>query len=129
VENRYYFGSTYTGLGTPEFDVARVSFVGLGYYPSKSMVDGDGVPFKPGPFAHVYLTCGVCGDTVYVYADTQFTAERSLVLKLLSLDAGVAVRPFARAPRLELRLGTEELIDLLKREVETGLYGGVRYVY
>jgi hypothetical protein len=129
LENRYYLGPAYAALGTREFDEARASFVSLGYYPSKDMVDGDGVQFKPGPFARAYLTCGLYGDIVYLYADGQLIAERSFLPKLLSVDAGVAVRPFARVPRLEFRLGTEDLFDLQKREAETGLYGGLSYMY
>jgi hypothetical protein len=129
LENRYYLGPTYAAVGTREFDEARASFVSLGYYPTKDMVDGEGVQFKPGPFARAYLTCGLYGDVAYLYADGQLTAERSLVPKLLSLDAGVAVRPLARVPRLEFRLGTEDVFDLVNREAETGLYGGLRYVY
>jgi hypothetical protein len=129
LENRYYLGSTYAALGTRQFDEARASFVSLGYFPTKDMVDGDGVQFKPGPFARAYLTCGLYGEIVYLYADGQLIAERSLLPKLLTVDAGVAVRPFARLPRLEFRLGTEDVFDLQNREAETGLYGGIRYVY
>lgn len=129
LENRYYLGPAYATLGTPDFDQARASFVSLGYYPTKSMVDGEGVQFKPGPFARAYLTCGLYGDVVYLYADAQLIAKRSFLPKLLSVDAGVAVRPFPRVPRLEFRLGTEDLFDLQNHEEETGLYGGLRYVY
>jgi hypothetical protein len=129
LENRYYLGPVYAALGTPSFDQARASFVSLGYYPTKDMVDGDGVQFKPGPFARAYLTCDLFGDIVYAYADGQLVAERSCLLKLLTVDVGVAVRPFARVPRLEIRLGTEDAFDLQNREAETGLYGSLRYVY
>jgi hypothetical protein len=129
LENRYYLGPAYAALGTPSFDQARAGFVSLGYFPTKDMVDGDGVQFKPGPFARAYVTCDLYGAVAYVYADGQVVAERSCLPKLLTVDVGVAVRPFARVPRLEIRLGTEDTWDLQNREAETGLYGGLRYVY
>ena len=42
VENRYYFGNA------DIYDVGRLSFVSLGYLPSKSLVGGDGTEFHPG---------------------------------------------------------------------------------
>ena len=50
IENRYYFG--YADI----YDLGRLSFVSIGYYPSKSMVTGDGLGFKPGVFARAYVT-------------------------------------------------------------------------
>jgi len=129
LENRYYLGSAYGTLGTPDFDQARTPFVGVGYYPSKTMVDGEGVEFKPGVFAHVYLTLDLLGEQLYLYTDDQLTAERSCLPKLLHIDSGLATRPFARLPRLEFRLGTEDTIDLQRHEIETGVYGGIRYVF
>src|SRR5262249_29422375 len=55
LENRWYVGGTYADLGQPGFDVARASFLSLGYYPTKDMTDLDGTLFKPGPFARAYL--------------------------------------------------------------------------
>jgi hypothetical protein len=129
LENRWYVGGTYPDLGKPGFDVARASFLSLGFYPSKDMVDADGNLFKPGPFARAYLVYELLGDRWYVYLDAQATGSQSFTPKLLSLDGGTAVRPFSRARRLEFRLGVENKSDLHLRELDTGLYGAVRLVF
>ena len=56
IENRFYLGPAYADLGTDRFDVARANFVGVGYYPSKSLVGNAGDEFKPSAFAEAYLT-------------------------------------------------------------------------
>ncbi len=96
VENRYYLGETYTRLGTEGFDPARATFVSVGYYPSKSMVDGNGIQFKPGAFARAYLTCDLWFEQLYLFADVQFVAARSFEPTLLNVDGGLAARPFTR---------------------------------
>jgi hypothetical protein len=129
LENRYYLGATYADLGTEAFDVARASFLSAGYYPAKDLVDSQGHLFRPGPFVRAYLTWDLLGDTLYLYGDVQATATRSFTPKLLTLDAGLAIRPFPAIPRLEFRLGTGETFDLRDHDLETGLYGAVRIVY
>jgi hypothetical protein len=129
LENRLYLGHEYAELGTEFFDVARAPFVSLGCYPTKELIDGAGQPFKPGPFARAYVTWDLWGERCYLFADGQFTAKQSFTAKLLQLDAGVAVRPFVQASRVEFRLGTQDTYDLQWRDLELGLYGEVRIVY
>jgi hypothetical protein len=129
LENRYYFGPYYAQLGTAEFDLARATFVSLGYFPTKNMVDGIGKEYSPGAAVRVYATLPIKGDWSYLYADTQFIATRSVRPKTLLLDTGVAVRPFQKAPRLEFRVGLEDDGDFQYREWDVSLYGAVRFIY
>jgi hypothetical protein len=129
LEQRCYLSPVYAELGTEAFDVARAPFLSLGDYPTKDMVDASGQKFKPGPFVRAYLTWPFWAGRSYLYADAQGTATRSCTPKLLQADAGVAVRPFAGAPRVELRLGSENTCDLGLDDLETSLYLSVRYVY
>jgi hypothetical protein len=129
LENRWYVGGSYPDLGRPGFDVARATFLSVGYYPTKELVDMDGNGFKPGPFARAYLTLDLFGPRSYLFADVQLIGERNLRPRTFSADVGVAVRPFARLPYLEFRLGSEDTVDFhLHESVET-LYGTVRFVY
>jgi hypothetical protein len=129
LENRYYLGETYSHLGTAAFDPARATFLSVGYYPSKTMVDAHGNQFKPGAFAEAYLTWDLWGDQYYLYGDAQFIADRSFQPTLLNWDAGLAARPFPSVPRLELRVGTQDMLNLNGGDLETGVYLAVRYIY
>jgi hypothetical protein len=129
LEQRYYLHSSNAALGTEAFDVARATFLSVGDYPSKDMVDASGNKFHPGPFVRAYLTWGFWDGRCYLYLDTQGIATRSCTPKLLQADAGVAVRPFAGLPRVEFRVGSENSCDLGLDDVETSLYLSVRYVY
>jgi hypothetical protein len=129
LENRCYLSREYADLGTASFDVARAPFLSLGYYPTKDMIDGEGQEFKPGPFARAYLTWDLFGESCYLYADSEFTGKQSFTPKLLHFDAGVALRPFSRARRVEFRLGTEDTYDLQWHDLDAGGYGEVRLVY
>jgi hypothetical protein len=129
LENRYYLGETYAHLGTNAFDEARATFLSVGYYPTKSMVDGNGDQFKPGPFARAYLTWDLWDQQCYLYSDIQFIAARSFQPTLLKWDAGLAARPFTSVPRLEFRVGTQDMLDLRGGDLETGVYLAIRYVY
>lgn len=129
LENRYYLSQEYQNLGTAAYDVARASFVSLGYYPTKSMMDGQSHQFKPGVFARGYLVQNIWGPQYYLFADLDLIAARSFTPTLLNVDVGLAARPFQKVPRLEFRIGTEDLIDLHNSDREYGLYLGLRYVY
>ena len=48
LENRYYLSPEYAKLGETGFDVARATFLSIGYYPSKDMVGNNGQTFEPG---------------------------------------------------------------------------------
>jgi hypothetical protein len=130
LENRLYFGGSYPYLGLPGFDVSRSNFVSAGYYPTKDMIDCAGRTFKPGPFAHAYVTVDLIDAYCwYLYLDAEFIGTRSFGSKLLQIDAGTAIRPFSRAPYLEFRLGSEDSYDLQYRETETSLYVAVRITF
>jgi hypothetical protein len=130
IENRYYLSETYAHLGTAAFDEARATFLSIGYYPTRTMVDGNGIPFKPGPFARAYVTLDLWSEQYYLYGDIQFIASRSFQPTLLTLDAGVAARPFESIPRLEFRLGTQDTLDLNGgSDLETSIYLSIRYVF
>jgi hypothetical protein len=47
LEARYYLSAAYEALGTAAFYVARAPFVGLGYYPTKDLVDNRGSRSSP----------------------------------------------------------------------------------
>jgi hypothetical protein len=129
LENRWYVGGSYPNLGRPGFDVARATFLSVGYYPTKELVDMDGNGFKPGPFARAYLTLDLFGPRSYLYSDIQLVGERDLRARILSIDVGVAVRPFSRVPYLEFRLGSEDVYDFHLHECAQTLYGAVRFIY
>ena len=129
LENRYYLDSTYAALGTDAFDQARATFLSVGFYPSKTMVDSQGLEFKPGPFARANLTYDLIGEWCYLYGDGQFLGTKSFTPKVLKLDAGVAVRPWGGLPRVEFRFGTADLYDVRSHEQETTVYGALRVVY
>jgi hypothetical protein len=129
LENRYYLNPTYADLGTPVFDKARATFLSLGYYPTKSMIDGEGNQFKPGPFARSYLIWELLGPKLYLFTDDTLIADRSFRPTLFSTDSGVALRPFNSLPRLEFRLGSEDVIDLQNSDLETSAYLSIRYIY
>ena len=129
VENRWYVSPTYADLGTAEFDVARAAFLSAGYYPAKELVDANGRPFTPGPFVRAYLVVDPLGPLCYLYADAQAVARRTFTPELLKGDFGVAARPFPALPELEFRLGSNNVYDPRGGELQTGLYGQVRYLY
>jgi hypothetical protein len=129
LENRYYLGENYDSLGTSDYDVARASFVSLGYYPTKDLTDASGNRFKPGPFARAYLTLDLGSPRYYLYADAQFIASRRFDGECLRGDFGVALRPFESAPRLEFRVGSNLFGDPQSSEWETGFYGQIRFLY
>ena len=129
LENRYYLSDVYDALGTEGYDPARATFLSAGFYPSKTMIDGHGNEFKPGPFARANLQYDLLGEKCYLYADGEFLGTRSFTPKQLHLDAGVAARPWDLTPRLEFRLGSEDCYDLRNRDLERTIYGAVRIVY
>jgi hypothetical protein len=123
VENRYYFGSANV------YDVSRLSFVSLGYYPTKSMVGGDGADFHPGLSARGYVTYDIPFLRSYLYGDAQFTAERVVKPRLLDFDAGFATRPFSQYENIEFRVGTDTTLDVQANTARNLTYGGVRLGY
>jgi hypothetical protein len=123
LEGRYYFG------GDDVYDVGRLSFVSLGYYPSKSLAGGDGSEFHPGMFARAYLTYDLPWIRSYVYGDGQFIGERSVKARLLELDFGLAARPFKRLENLEFRIGFDVTGDVQVNTERNLFYGAIRITY
>jgi hypothetical protein len=123
LENRYYFGSANV------YDVSRLSFISVGYYPTKSLVGGDGAEFHPGLFARGYATYDIPIVRSYVYGDVQFIAVRYAKPKLLELDAGFATRPFSQLENLEFRVGNDVTVDVESNTTRDLVYGAVRIGY
>jgi hypothetical protein len=133
LENRLYLSPEYAALGQRGFDVARATFVSLGYFPTKEMVGNDGTPFHPGPFARAYLVYDLPRKLIrlpcYAFVDAQLIGKESFTPKLLYVDAGLAARPFRRAPGLEFRLGAENTCDFQAGDGRTLWYAAVRMVF
>ncbi len=123
LENRYYLGNA------DIFDVGRLSFLSLGYFPSKGMAAGDGTEFHPGLYARAYLTYDIKPLRSYVYFDGTYTGERFMKARLLEMDIGWAARPFLRLQNLEFRLGFDLTGDVQVDTTRNLLYGAVRINY
>jgi hypothetical protein len=122
IENRYYFSNT-------NFDKGKYSFLSIGYYPSKSMVGGNGEDFKPGLFARASLIWDLVGDWCYLYGDGTLTCRDGVHAKLFYVDFGGAIRPFASCDFLEFRVGSEQMYDI-EDHIDRGLlYGMARFVW
>jgi hypothetical protein len=129
VENRYYLSPEYDKLGQPGFDVARATFVSVGYYPSKEMVGNDGQPFNPGLLLRAYLTYDLWDWPAYAFGDVRYISTRSLHPKLLLFDVGVAARPFQSWRQWEFRLGVENAGDFQTGSVLNLWYASLRYIF
>jgi hypothetical protein len=129
LENRYYLADEHLVLGRRYYDPTRDPFVSVGFYPTKDMIDLDGERFKPSLFARAYLTYDLFKDWCYLYLDAQLLAERPARAKLVTLDAGAAVRPLSGLPDLEFRVGSEDAYDFSAHEWDTRLYFAVRLIF
>jgi hypothetical protein len=128
-ENRYYLSAEYAKLGQTGFDVARATFLSVGYLPSKEMVGNDGQLFKPGLMLRAYLACDLGDWPCYAFGDATFISERSLQPKLMLFDVGLAGRPFRSCRQCEFRLGVENTADFQVGNVHNLWYASVRYVF
>jgi hypothetical protein len=129
LENRYYLSPEYARLGQTGFDVARATFVSIGYLPSKDMVGNGGDAFRPGLMARAYLTCDLWDWPCYLYSDTIYISERSLRPRLLLFDVGLATRPFPAHEQWEFRVGAENTADFRMHNVLSLGYVSIRYIY
>ena len=102
LENRYYLSPEYAKLGQTGFDVARATFLSIGYYPSKDMVGNDGQTFQPGLMLRAYLTYDLWDWPCYVFGDATYISERSFQPRLLLFDVGLAARPFQLLPAMRV---------------------------
>jgi hypothetical protein len=107
LEQRYYLTDEYTKLGQEGFNISRADFVSLGYFPTKSLVGGDGIQYHPGLFAHLYLTWDIPKTPSYLFLDLQQFFDQSFRPRMLYSDVGWAVAPCESLPQLEFRLGSE----------------------
>ncbi len=129
VENRYYLSPEYARLGRTGFDVARATFIGAGYFPTKEMIGNDGVLFNPGMLLRTYLTQDLWDWPAYAFIDASYISRRSLKPKLLLFDLGLALRPFRSWQQWEFRLGVENTGDFQDRSVLNLWYVSARYIY
>lgn len=133
VENRVYVNSVYKNLGTVDYDQPRASFLSIGYFPTKDMVDAAGNVFHPGLSLRAYLTFLTvernARPVFYVYSDMQFLTARSMSPSLFVLDAGFAMRPFDCIPRFEFRLGTQDYFNLQDSEKVSSVYLGISFIF
>ena len=123
IENRFYFGTA------DKYDVGRLSFLSLGYYPTKSLVGGNGEDFHPGMFARAYVTYDLPFLNSYLYGDAKYTAERTVKPRLLEFDAGWALRPFEQFKNVEFRLGSDVTADVQDNVTRDLIYGSIRLGY
>lgn len=129
LENRYYLSPEYAKLGHTGFDVARATFLSVGYYPSKNMIGNDGRPFAPGMLLRAYLIQDLWDWPCYAFCDASYLSERSFQPKLLLFDAGLAIRPFHCCRQCEFRLGAENTVDVDVHKDLSLWYLAVRYIY
>ena len=123
LEARYYFP------GANIYDTGRLSFVGLGYYPAENLIGGDGSQFRAGMFAQAYVTYSIPSLRAYLYGGAKFVAEENLDPRLVTADAGVALRPLDRLRNLEVRIGDEFTADLEADTSHNLVYGALRAYY
>jgi len=129
VENRYYLSPEYVKLGQPRFDAARATFLSVGYYPSKTMVGNDGLPFQPGLLLRACLIYDLWNWPCYAFGDVTYIGERSFQPKLLIFDVGVAARPVSACQQLEFRLGAENTADVQVGDLQSLWYASIRYIF
>jgi hypothetical protein len=129
VENRYYLSAEYNKLGQPGFDVAKATFLSIGYYPSKVMVGNDGRTFQPGLMLRAYLTYDLWDWPVYAFGDATYIGERSFQPKQFLFDVGLAVRPFSCCRQLEFRLGVDNTADFETHGVQNLWYASCRFIF
>jgi len=124
LENRYYFH--YADI----YDVGRLGYVAVGYYPSQALVGLNGESFKPAFFGRGYLTESLPTPFAsYVYGGIGLTGENAAGLRLFSGDFGVAVRPVANMQNLEFRIGDTVAHDLEANETRNYVYGAARMLF
>jgi hypothetical protein len=122
LENRYNFA------GADPYDIGRLNYLGFGYIPTDTLVGDNGASFRPGPFAHAYLTrdLPIPWFRSYVYAGMQIIAEHTALPRLFDADVGWAVRPFAHWQNLELRIGDDVSQDVVAAANRNLIYGAIR---
>ena len=126
LENRYYF------LKDDMYDVPRLSFLSFGYLPSKCITGGDGITFSPGFFARAYLSYGIWvffRSFLHLFRRSNALRRWFPPAAFLSLDAGVAARPFECMEGLEFRMGIIDVGDVGASTNRALGYFGFRFVF
>lgn len=121
LENRFYLPTD------DKYDLGRLSFLSLGYLPTKNLIGGDGQQFRPGFFARAYLAYDLPALKSYLYLDSQLFAEEAFKARLVILDGGLASRPFNRCQGLEFRLGCETTFDVQADTTRPLTYCALRF--
>lgn len=130
IENRFYLNPIYYALGTSDFDLAKATFISIGYLPTKTLTGADGMQFRPALFARAYLTWDIVKDSCYVFSDLALITEREpFNAKLLNTNVGAALRPFRQVPRLEFRAGCLDVWDMQVGNARPVGYISMRYVF
>jgi hypothetical protein len=124
LENRYYFH--YHDI----YDISRLGYISVGYFPSNALVGNNGQSFKPSAFARGYLTESLPTPfTSYLFGGLGVTGESGAGPRLFGGDFGIAVRPVTDRQNLELRVGDAFNDDLKASETRNFIYGGVRLAF
>lgn len=129
MENRYYLSPEYAKLGQTGYDVARATFLSVGYFPSKDMVGNDGQTFAPGMMLRAYLIQDLWDWPAYAFVDAMYISERSFEPRLMLFDVGLAIRPLRCCQQFEFRLGSENTADLQARDDFALWYLAFRYIF
>jgi len=102
-------------------------FVGIGYYPGKSLIGNNGQGFQPGLFGRGYLTQDLpTAFRTYLYGGLQVTAQSVANPRLLDTDLGLAVRPFSDHQGFEVRVGYNRIDDVQAHVTRELVYGAMR---
>lgn len=123
LEARYYLG--YGNI----YDTGRLNFISLGYYPAQSLIGGNGEKFRPGGFSRGQFSYEMPALRSSLYCDVRLIGEDTGKLRLLTLDAGFATRPFTTFPNLEFRVGDDLSADIQANTTHNLVYGAVRLVF
>ena len=120
LEARRYFGNA------DIYDVGRLSFVGLGYYPQQNLMGGAGTQFVAGPFAEAYFAYDIPALRSYIYLGAEVISQGDFQFRSVKIDGGIGVRPLASLPNLELRVGDDFTADVKDDTNRNLVYGEFR---
>src|SRR5262249_43754606 len=110
-------------------DVARATFVSVGVFPTKHLIDNDGETFKPVGMLRAYLTYDLFDWPAYTYGDATLITDRQFKPRLLLFDVGLAARPFRSWRQWEFPTGLENTADFQTRSVLNLWYVSLRYIF
>ena len=85
-----------------------------------------GDEFRPGLFARGRAAYDLPAVRSYLYGDATLIGEELDSLRLITVDAGFAVRPFRTLPNLEFRVGNEFTADIEDDTTRDLVYGAIQ---